>query len=108
MKNKKIIWGIFILVVVSAAAYLYFSKTNRKSITWKTVSVEKGDISITVSILGILISILVAHFGGWPVSITSSSIILAFLFSAIVGIFFGWYPARKAANLNPIDALRYE
>lgn len=59
-------------------------------------------------ILGIAISLLVGKFGGWPITIAPSSIAISFLFSAVVGIFFGWYPARKAANLNPIDALRYE
>jgi len=63
---------------------------------------------ITGILLGIMISMLVGKFGGWPVVITGSSILLSFAFSSAVGIFFGWYPARKASNLNPIDALRYE
>ena len=59
-------------------------------------------------ILGITVSELVAKFGGWPVVISLTSILMSFIFSAAIGLFFGWYPARKAAALNPIDALRYE
>jgi putative ABC transport system permease protein len=58
--------------------------------------------------LGVLTSEIIAILMKWPVTITLQSIILSFLFSTAIGIFFGWYPARKAASLNPIDALRYE
>jgi putative ABC transport system permease protein len=69
------------------------------------ISFIGGGIGVGV---GILISRTVSNIGGWDTIVSIQSIMLAFGFSVAVGIFFGFYPARKAANLNPIDALRYE
>jgi putative ABC transport system permease protein len=63
---------------------------------------------ITGIILGVVGSNLISSIAKWPTIITAFSIILSFGFSIAIGIFFGFYPARKAAMLNPIDALRYE
>jgi putative ABC transport system permease protein len=70
-----------------------------------TLSLIGGVIGI---LLGVGTSQLLATQMKWPTLTSPSSILIAFFFSAAVGIFFGFYPARKASRLDPIDALRYE
>lgn len=70
-----------------------------------TLSLLGGTIGIIVGVVGARLTTVIA---GWPTIISGSTVIAAFLFSLVVGLFFGLYPANKAARLNPIDALRYE
>jgi putative ABC transport system permease protein len=70
-----------------------------------TLSVLGGIVGI---LLGVLASKLISIFAQWSTVVSPGAILLAFVFSALVGVFFGFYPARKAALLDPIDALRYE
>ncbi len=69
------------------------------------LSVAGGLVGIA---LGLASSNLISKFAGWPIFVSPSAVGLAFLFSGLVGVFFGFYPARKAAALSPIEALRYE
>ena len=69
-------------------------------------------ISITGGVLGVLLglgaNVFIENFLNWPTSVALYSIIISFAVCAVTGIFFGWYPARKASALDPITALRYE
>lgn len=73
---------------------------------------EATILSVLGGIIGILLGItasnIVENVLGWPVLITTDSILLSFLFCTFIGVFFGWYPARKAARMEPIEALRHE
>ncbi len=78
----------------------------------KQFLIEAVTLSSLGGLIGILLglgtSTLLSRFAGWPTLTSINAIIIAFLFSAAVGVFFGLYPAKKAAALDPIDALRYE
>ncbi len=72
--------------------------------------------AITLSLIGGLVGVLlgmggaqlIAELAGWPIQLSLAAIVLAVSFAAAIGIFFGYYPARKAARMSPIEALRHE
>jgi putative ABC transport system permease protein len=74
--------------------------------------VEAVTLSLVGGLIGIVLGVggswMIAEFAGWQTQLSTASIALAVSFSAAIGIFFGFYPARKAARLLPIQALRYE
>jgi putative ABC transport system permease protein len=74
--------------------------------------IEAIIISVTGGIIGVIVGVIATYLvnilAHWPVAIMGYSVILSFAVCTITGVFFGWYPAQKAANLDPIEALRYE
>ena len=70
-----------------------------------TITIFGGVIGIAI---GLTLSYFTANYAGWSISISYASILFALAFSTLVGVFFGWYPALKAASLDPIESLSYE
>jgi putative ABC transport system permease protein len=74
--------------------------------------IEAMVLSLMGGVLGILLGIgasqIASLLNGWPVQVSTASVVIAFVFSGAVGIGFGFYPAHKAAKLDPIEALRFE
>jgi putative ABC transport system permease protein len=74
--------------------------------------IEALVLSLVAGVIGIVVGLLICQgitsFAGWRTVISVNSILISFGVCTFIGIFFGWYPARKAANLNPIEALRFE
>ena len=74
--------------------------------------IEAVLISVTGGIIGIIIGVLSSYgiklIANWPIDVQGYSVLLSFLVCSVTGIFFGWYPAKRAAELDPIEAIRYE
>ncbi|MBI5341939.1 MAG: FtsX-like permease family protein, partial [Deltaproteobacteria bacterium] len=74
--------------------------------------IEALVLAVTGGTIGILVGVggswMISRFAGWSTLISGGAVLVAFGFSGAVGIFFGFYPARKASRLDPIEALRYE
>lgn len=74
--------------------------------------IESTLLSILGGVIGIFLGVgaskLIGILMSWPTVVLPASVVLSFLVCTVIGVFFGWYPARKAASLNPIDALRFE
>ena len=100
-------------VIVAAVAFipfLIFALTDKNATKKsKTLAAIAAVVGLLIGVLfGIALSKIIANLAEVPVSISTKAIVVSVVFSTVVGIVFGLLPSIKAANLNPIDALRYE
>ena len=94
MFYNKAVYGVLRDVAESA----FFADIDAKSVIGGVLGV----------LLGVGVSAFLASAQGWAVKVSPVSVAVSFAFAAATGIFFGWYPARQASRLQPIEALRYE
>jgi putative ABC transport system permease protein len=84
----------------------------RSGVIRRQFLIESMTISLVGGIIGVLLGVAastgISSTLNWPTLVSPASIAVSVVFSVIVGVLFGYYPARKAAALDPIDALRYE
>jgi putative ABC transport system permease protein len=82
-----------------------------RDILWQFL-VEASTLAAIGGLVGVALGVggaqAIAILAGWPIQLTPSAILLAVGFAAAIGIFFGYYPARRAAQMSPIEALRHE